>query len=449
MRQFVAVAVAGCLLGSLSGCPTNYTSTGTACAASCMGCCDEQGVCQSGSFPTACGSAGAMCASCAGNQVCLQGLCGSGMAFGGGTATGGGLATGGGSATGGGVAAGGGTATGGGSSDGGVDAGTLVGLTHKPEVILVLDRSGSQNDPVDADAGSLTKWALVNASLASLLTKQGAEARFGVVQFPIDNVCAGPTTWLVSLPTGSNDDAAALKAWSASVGSAISTISPLGGTPTALALNFVATNAPAQIEGRERFAVLITDGVPNCNPSNPVNMCSGGSCTCTASSCSGTFCSLGCLDDTGAINALTALKNKGVTTTIVGVGRDVATSTTLSAMANASGAEVTCPTGSSSECGGDSTCVGSLCKVPYLQYQSEAGALASNAIIAQRIRRSGRCRFTLNKAVTAAHVDVKIDGVLQLPSNWSLAGTTLTLGPAACAAVSAADPMPQVTFVEK
>ncbi|MCA3015320.1 MAG: hypothetical protein INH41_23275, partial [Myxococcaceae bacterium] len=92
-----------------------------------MGCCDTMGRCQAGTLASACGKAGATCASCATGQSCTLQVCGGLAATGGGAGgSGGGFsATGGGSAGGPGGGMSGGAAggmAGGAASDAGIGA---------------------------------------------------------------------------------------------------------------------------------------------------------------------------------------------------------------------------------------------------------------------------------------------------------------------------------------
>lgn len=117
----------------------------TCSPSNCLGCCDANGRCATGSNATGCGKDGVQCVACAAGQQCLSNVCAviinggggssgtgggtsgtgggtttaGGSAQGGGTVTAGGTASAGGSATGGGVATGGGAATGGGTGTGG------------------------------------------------------------------------------------------------------------------------------------------------------------------------------------------------------------------------------------------------------------------------------------------------------------------------------------------
>jgi len=284
----------------------------------------------------------------------------------------------------------------------------------------------------------------VRGAVGALLDAQGTEARFAAARFPSDEACGAPAGWLMGLPQG-GDDSATLAGWSASVKQSLAGLTPAGGAPAAAAVRFVATHAPALAAHRERLVVLITSGRPDCDALNPLNACDGGSCACVGPSCAGASCALGCLDESGAFGAISSLLAGAVTTTVVGVGADAASRSTLAALAAAGGAEVSCPGGTAAECGGDAMCNGRNCGVPFLSFQSAGGAAATNEVLARRLRRSGRCRFLLNQSVSASALQVSIGGAAQPASAWTLEGPVVTLTGAACAALLV-DPAPAVRF---
>lgn len=110
------------LIGFLGGLGLAACGTNNACsAATCGGCCDQTGKCQSGATADACGLNGASCGRCGMGTTCMAGECRAGTGGGGGGGTGGGT-TGGGSGGGSGGGTGGGT-TGGGSGGGATGGG--------------------------------------------------------------------------------------------------------------------------------------------------------------------------------------------------------------------------------------------------------------------------------------------------------------------------------------
>lgn len=129
MRFFVLTVAVFAAPLALMGCTSDALCNSNSCRS---GCCDSNGMCQSGQSNNACGVAGNACMRCNLGATCNLGVCatssgggggggttGGGSAMGGGNATGGGGGTGGGSAMGGGAGTGGGSATGGGGATGG------------------------------------------------------------------------------------------------------------------------------------------------------------------------------------------------------------------------------------------------------------------------------------------------------------------------------------------
>ncbi len=112
------------VIGFVGGLVASACGTAATCSpATCGGCCDTAGKCQSGATPDFCGSAGVACAHCGTGTICQQSECRAASNGGGGGTTGGGS---GGGATGGGTGGGttgGGTGTGGGTTGGGTGTG--------------------------------------------------------------------------------------------------------------------------------------------------------------------------------------------------------------------------------------------------------------------------------------------------------------------------------------
>jgi hypothetical protein len=112
--------------------------------------------------------------------------------------------------------------------------------------------------------------------------------------------------------------------------------SPVGGTPTALALDLAAQELSAS-RAVVRAIVVATDGAPNCNDALPF-----GTCTCTAvdpASCRiGTEGATHCLDDTRTVGTITAIfGTRKIPVYVVGIGVTSSFGATLDAMAIAGG----------------------------------------------------------------------------------------------------------------
>lgn len=360
MRKWVAGAAVVMLLVGV-GCGRTPLPCGPQ---TCDGCCDATGVCQAGDAPSACGQQGLSCAQCVScpNRLCNgQALTGGGAAAsGGGTAASGGGAnvsgggsglTGGGTGvTGGGAAeVGGGSGQTGGSGVIGGGSAIPVPLTRvDPALVLVVDNSGSMSLPANPNdmmcvpgcgtqfpcpPGCRTRSTAVKEAVGTLTTDLATSAMVGAVVFPSTGAeaCGVPAV-RVNLTAATDDTSERLNA--DRVAMAVRALTPGGGTPTTAALNLVSTLTLTSMPQRETFAVLITDGIPNCNATNPQNNCGGTQmCQCTigtsSTNCSGQFCATGCTDNTASSAAL-SLAQSGIQTMVVGVGRDVAAMSTLS-----------------------------------------------------------------------------------------------------------------------
>ncbi|MCA3015049.1 MAG: hypothetical protein INH41_21895, partial [Myxococcaceae bacterium] len=150
----------------------------------CSGCCDALDTCRTGTAPLECGAGAARCQACAAGATCQAGRCQGAMGGG----AGGGAATGGGATAGGGVA-GGGAGVGGGGGEVVIAAKRLA-----PDVMLVVDRSGSMTLPLDpADAacsacngttcppGCVTRGRHMQQQVTAFATNLADVARLGLV----------------------------------------------------------------------------------------------------------------------------------------------------------------------------------------------------------------------------------------------------------------------------
>ena len=243
----------------------------------------------------------------------------------------------------------------------------------KPNVMLLLDTSGSMLLPIDASspscapgcgsaglpcaAGCATRISEVRASIDGFLQTSVTTARVGLTTFPADSSCSPPTSARVELPPQSPDDVsqeALLAARAQEARAVVQAVQPMGGTPTAAALRFVG-GLPGLTDDRDfrdDYVVLLTDGLPNCNDAHPAQVCGGtptaaqeAACACTVSSCTGSLCSKGCLDGDATLESVKALRTRGIRTIVVGFGADVVTGDAprvLTDLAHAGGMERIC-----------------------------------------------------------------------------------------------------------
>lgn len=230
---------------------------------------------------------------------------------------------------------------------------SLLGKPLPSTVMLAVDTSGSMTASMagtgmhctldgtigsdyDARSQNPCKWNDLKEALAGdggFLAQSEGLARFGLIAFPgadVGNSCAPGR---VVVPIGDSVDP---------VRSAIlNDLSPSGGTPTADALRTAAREPLLFTEeaGRSRFVILLTDGLPNCNPelAPRCEMCRADPLACQDEqlgcrptdapfdSCQPTpFDGAPCVDDARLIEAVTELRALGVYTLVIGFGSETA-----------------------------------------------------------------------------------------------------------------------------
>jgi hypothetical protein len=162
---------------------------------------------------------------------------------------------GGGSGAGGGV---GGVGSGSGTGDDGSGSGGSCGgmefaLTRvPPNVMLVIDRSGSMKEPI-ADNSSTSKYSDLTAAVQSLVRSYDNQMRLAATFYSSDDNCgAGVPGFFVGVGGG------------AAVVTQVARHTPAGNTPTAGTLEAVIRSGQLADRSRGNYVVLATDGLPNC-----------------------------------------------------------------------------------------------------------------------------------------------------------------------------------------
>ncbi|MGC4122283.1 MAG: TIGR02996 domain-containing protein [Myxococcales bacterium] len=223
------------------------------------------------------------------------------------------------------------------------DAGGQVGLDARPRRLRAgractrcADTTEGHYDPTSTNP---CKWNDLKAALASrdpanpgFLVAGKDIAAYGLAVFPggfpRGESCETGMT-LVGLEPGADHVDHIIDQ--------LDVVSPGGGTPTAAMLELVSKLTRLSVEepGRKRFVMLLTDGEPNCSQT-PTNVTRCQECNSTkdcegAGRCNPTFhgttssappclSDTACLDDTGLIEQITALRAKGVDTFIIWFG---------------------------------------------------------------------------------------------------------------------------------
>jgi hypothetical protein len=138
------------------------------------------------------------------------------------------------------------------SLDGGVCGGMQFALTRvAPNVMLVLDRSGSMKDPIAAGSAT-TKYQDLTLAITNLATSYGTLMRLGDTFFAADNNCAP------GVPSQILDNNGA------TIIGDVNSHAPGSSTPTAATLDAVIASHELTDPARGNYVVLATDGLPNC-----------------------------------------------------------------------------------------------------------------------------------------------------------------------------------------
>jgi von Willebrand factor type A domain len=201
------------------------------------------------------------------------------------------------------------------SADGGNCGITTAPLNKQPpDVLLVLDKTGSLLDAMDSTsqcaAGSTTcqqRWATLVSGLNAVLTSSSTNVNWGLETFNSDGSC-GVDPPEVPITPGA--------AGATAVQTYIAGITPNGSTPTKLAISTAVTYLQTLTDPNPKYILLATDGEPNCLGGKGGG--GGGGAT----------------DLTGAEGAAAAALNAGYKVYVLGVGPET---TNLTGLANAGG----------------------------------------------------------------------------------------------------------------
>jgi hypothetical protein len=359
------------------------------------------------------------------------------------------------------------------------DAG-IIAHGIPPNLMIVVDKSGSMNGPIDrtapecqvggnvcgnvacgsptdCPANCKTRISELRSAMGNFLTAIGP-VRTGFTAFPSGCLCENPGLADISVQLVQADDSASLQRSATAIDNAIQALIPSGGTPTSATLQALGQYAPLQDPQRKNFILLLTDGEPNCNAQNPASACGTGTgtCQCTTGTCAagvqqceqnGTcvnLCSSGCLDQDGTAATIAALHSQSpsIGTLVVGFGADAAGTFgtgyapgALSAMAVAGGFPRPCPKGTDAECTGmgpSDTCnvTTHLCNRPFYLAtdSSELGAVLDEI---GKVINPDPCQIELDTAPTdPSLIAVLVNGQdVQSPGNWTYAPPAGSVGP--------------------
>jgi hypothetical protein len=136
----------------------------------------------------------------------------------------------------------------------------LVNLGDPPDLLIVLDRSGSMILAPGFPPIGESKWSIMSSALTDLTAAKEGNIRFGLSVFPTDNACGVSPGAAVPIAI---DNAAEIASWMSSNG-------PDGNTPAQFGLQEaldIYTSIPVNPEGR--YVLFATDGIPNCGGDPP------------------------------------------------------------------------------------------------------------------------------------------------------------------------------------
>lgn len=167
----------------------------------------------------------------------------------------------------------------------------VVNLGDPPDMLVVLDRSGSMTaPPVTFPPVFTSKWQSMKTSLTGVVTGHQQQIKFGLLEFPSDDDpgCSAVATPRVAIGLGSGPGFTGY----------FGMRSPGGNTPAHVALASALTyynSIPVNTAGR--YVLFATDGLPNCL---------NGDANMTANN--------------ETVAAVTALKTAGIPTYVLGFG---------------------------------------------------------------------------------------------------------------------------------
>lgn len=261
------------------------------------------------------------------------------------------------------------------------------GRALKPNLMLVVDKSGSMDEPVERTAAGCqtssgtcgskanlcdpgvcpTRWSELQGAMGAFLTESGQVGRFGLTTFPNDAVCGAPDRPRIDVASAESEGE--LSDWAARINAELQRIQSSGaagtldvtggGTPTGTTLAMLASYEPLKDSTRDSYVLLLTDGLPNCNPDNPADYTVDPlACRCTLAGADCTVAPrVGCLDAAATREVISGLLRERIKTIVVGFGAEAQTGDArqvLMDLARAGDFRTGCKT--DADCGGAGAC---------------------------------------------------------------------------------------------
>lgn len=136
----------------------------------------------------------------------------------------------------------------------------IINLGDPPDMLIVLDRSGSMMLPPGLIPTGASKWNIMKQALDQVLTAREANIRFGLSVFPTDNECGVDPGARVDVNL---NNASAITTY-------LSSTSPNGNTPAHFALQeALAYYQSIPLNSAGQYVLFATDGAPNCGGDPP------------------------------------------------------------------------------------------------------------------------------------------------------------------------------------
>ncbi|MES1205921.1 MAG: hypothetical protein ABUS79_08285 [Pseudomonadota bacterium] len=190
----------------------------------------------------------------------------------------------------------------------------FVVISPPPELLIVLDRSGSmREDPTTGmDCNNMncpmSKWNLMTAAINEVVAQSETTVNWGLKFFGTGTSNQGAGACAVADVTAV--DPAPMSATAIATAIAAPGNQPVTNTPTRAAVDSAAAYLMARQTMGAKYILLATDGAPNC----PVTGGNGA-------------------DAPGAIAAVEAAAGQGIATFVIGIAADTVAGDTLNAMA--------------------------------------------------------------------------------------------------------------------
>jgi hypothetical protein len=221
----------------------------------------------------------------------------------------------------------GGNESGSSNRDANCGARSKTAMKVAPDILIVLDRSGSMNDDVSnmmcrgdggpgatTGCGATSKWAQITPAITQVVSDTENDVNWGLKFFPDNsaNPCDVTSTAAVDIaPSNSAAIAAAIMGATSTNGGVVG----YNGTPTRAVATGATTYLSTLTDKSPKYILLATDGLPTCATSG----------------------NAAADDSAGAPPAIAAAKAAGFPTFVVGIATGGSADGTLSAMADAGG----------------------------------------------------------------------------------------------------------------